>query len=112
MSKLRLTMLVVTLFVLAGAIAVGAVADHRHKDARMGPANVASWYCEHRGERCDEPQADNIEGAWQQRERVYRISFWALSLGGIGALVLRVRSREVRDPHRARHGGPRRRDPR
>ena len=89
----RLTILVATLFVLAGAIAAVAVADHRHKNARMGPANVASWYCHNRGQRCQEPQAENIEGAWQERERVYRLGFWAVSLGGIGALVLRVRSR-------------------
>jgi hypothetical protein len=89
----RLTILVVTLFVLSGAIAVGAVADHRHKNARMGPADAASWYCHNRGQRCQEPQAENIEGAWQRRERVYRVGFWAVSLGGIGALVLRVRSR-------------------
>jgi hypothetical protein len=89
----RLTILVVILFVLAGAIAVGAVADHRHKNARMGRADLASWYCHNRGQRCQEPQAETIEGAWHERERVYRAGFWAVSLGGIGALVLRVRSR-------------------
>jgi len=91
MSRARLTILVVTLFVLAGAIAAVAVADHRHKNARMGPANVASWYCHNRGQRCQEPQAEDIEGAWQKRERVYRVSFWAVSLGGMTAFVLRLR---------------------
>ena len=86
-------MLVVVLFVLAGGIAAAAVADHRHKNARMGPANVASWYCHNRGERCDEPLAEAIEAAWQQRERVYRASFWAVSLGGTAALVVRLRRR-------------------
>lgn len=89
----RLTILVVSSFVLAGGIAAVAVADHRHKNARMGPANVASWYCENRGERCNEPQADDIEASWQRRERVYRVTFWAVSLGGASALVLRLRSR-------------------
>jgi hypothetical protein len=89
----RLTILVVTLLVLAAGIAAVAVTDHRHKNARMVPASVASWYCEHRGQRGHEPQAENIEGAWQERERVYRVGFWAASLGGVGGLVLRVRSR-------------------
>ena len=90
----RLTVLVVILLVLAAGIAAVAVVDHLHKNARIGPASVASWYCQHRGQRCLEPQAENIEGAWQERERVYRVGFWAVSLGGVGALVLRVRSRE------------------
>lgn len=84
----RLTVLVMALFILAGGVAAVAVVDHRHKNARMGPANVASWYCEHRGQRCQEPQSANIEEAWQHRELVYRVSFWALSLGGLTALVL------------------------
>ena len=64
--------LALTLFILAVGVAAGAVVDHRHKNARMGPANVASWYCHQRGLHCEEPQAEEIEGAWQQRERVYR----------------------------------------
>ena len=86
-----MTILMVALFVLAGGIGAAAVADHRHKNARMGPANVASWYCQHRGQRCQEPQAEAIEEAWQQREQVYRFSFWAASLGGMTALVLKLR---------------------
>ena len=89
----RLTVLVTALFILAAGVAVVAVADHRHKGARLGPADVASWYCEHRGQRCQEPQAAEIEGAWQHRELVYRISFWALSLGGLTALALTFRLR-------------------
>ena len=87
----RMTILVAALFVLAGGIGAVAVADHRHKNARMGPANVASWYCGHRGQRCEEPQAEAVEAAWQKRETVYRYSFWAASLGGMTALVLRLR---------------------
>ena len=87
----RLTMLVVALFILAGGVAAVAEVDHRHKAARIGPASVASWYCQHRGQRCQEPQAAEINGAWHHRERFYRVSFWALSLGGLTALVLRLR---------------------
>ena len=88
----RLTMLVVALFILAGGVAAVAEVDHRHKNARMTPAAYeASWYCQHRGQRCQEPQAAEINGAWHHRERFYRVSFWALSLGGLTALVLRLR---------------------
>ena len=87
----RATMLVVVLVLLAGGIAAAAVADHRHKNARMGRADVASWYCQHRNQRCQEPQAEVIEASWQQRERVYRVCFWVASLGAMTALVLRLR---------------------
>ena len=85
-------MLVVVLVLLAGGIAAGAVADHRHKNARMTPAAYeASWYCAHDGQRCQEPQATEISDAWHRRERVYRVSFWVASLGAMAALVLRLR---------------------
>ena len=85
-------MLVVVLVLSAGGIAAGAVADHRHKNSRMGRADVASWYCHNRNQRCQEPQAETIEASWQQRERVYRVSFWVASLGAMTVLVLRLRS--------------------
>ena len=88
----RTTMLVVVLALLAGGIAAAAVADHRHKNARMTPAAYeASWYCHNRNQRCEEPQAETIEASWQQREKVYRASFWVASLGAMTALVLRLR---------------------
>ena len=87
----RATMLVMVLVLLAGGIAASAVADHRHKNARMGLANVASWYCHTRNQRCQEPQAETIEASWQQREKVYRASFWVASLGAMTVLALRLR---------------------
>ena len=61
----------------------------------MTPAAYeASWYCAHEGQRCQEPQAEEISDAWHRRERVYRVSFWALSLGGVTALVLTFRLRK------------------
>ena len=87
----RASVLVVVLVLLAGGSVAAAVADHRHKNARRGPADVASWYCQHRNQRCEEPQAETIEASWQQREKVYRASFWVASLGAMTALVLRLR---------------------
>ena len=93
-----MTIVVVTLFILAGGVAAVAVVDHRHKNARMGPANEASWSCEHDGQRCQEPQAAEIQDGWHHRERVYRGSFWALSLSGLTALVLTSRLRKQTIP--------------
>ena len=75
----RLTIVVVVLGILAGGIAAAAVADHRHKNAPMGPANVASWYCHNRNQRCQEPQSETIEASWQEREKLYRLSFCVVS---------------------------------
>lgn len=86
-------MLVLALTVMAGGIAAAAVVDHEHKRARMGPADVASWYCQHRGQRCEEPQAEAVEAAWQRREWIYRISFYAVSLGAMTGLVMTLRQR-------------------
>jgi hypothetical protein len=91
----RMAVLAMVLVILPGGIAAAAVADHRHKNARMGPASVASWYCQNRGQRCDQPQSDDIEAAWQKRERIYRVSFWATSLGAMTALVVTLRQRYV-----------------
>jgi hypothetical protein len=91
----RVVLLAAALFILAGGIAVVAASDHRHKNARMGPANVASWYCQNRGQRWLEPQQEEIEAAWQHRERFYRVSFFVVSAAGLGttALVLTLGSR-------------------
>ena len=87
----RATVVALALVLLAGGIAAAAVADHRHKNDRMGRSYVASWYCDHRNQRCQEPQAETIEASWQRREHVYRISFWLAALGAMTALVLTLR---------------------
>jgi len=91
----RVTLIALTLAVLAAGIAAVAVADHRHKDARIGPASVASWYCEHRGQRCNEPQAPALQAAWHRREHVYRASFWTASFGALTALAVSLRQRVI-----------------
>jgi hypothetical protein len=91
----RAAVVAMVLVALAGGIAAAAVADHRHKNARMGSANVASWYCHNRGQRCDDPQSEDIEAAWQNREWIYRVGFWATSLGALTALVVTLRQRHV-----------------
>ncbi len=102
----RLTILVLASFILAVGVAAVAVVDHRHKNARMGPANEASWYCAHDGQRCQEPQAEEILEAWHRRERVYRVGFWALSLGGLTALALRFLRRFPGERHIGSDGPP------
>jgi hypothetical protein len=97
----RAAIVALVFLLLAGAVAVTAVVDHRHKTARMGPANVASWFCQHDGVRCDEPQAEDVAGGWHRRERFYRAGFavlLAVGLGGAltsGVLLLRDRERRT-----------------
>jgi hypothetical protein len=91
----RMTMVVVVLIALAGGIAGAAVADHQHKKALMGPANVASWYCQNRSQRCQEPQAQAVEAAWQRRELMYRTTFYVTLLGAMTGLVLRLGQRSL-----------------
>jgi hypothetical protein len=93
-----LRVLVVALFILACGVAAVAVVDHRHKNARMVHAYVATWYCQQDGRLCEKPQVAEIEGAWERRELVYRVSFWALSLGGLTALALTFRLKHQRIP--------------
>ena len=84
----RALLLATILFIVAGGIAAVAVADHRHKNERMGPAYIASWDCEQRHERCDEPQWQDLEAAWQRRELFYRGGFYAVSVAGLGAAAV------------------------
>jgi hypothetical protein len=96
----RAALVAAVCLVLAGAVAITAVVDHRHKVALMGPASVASWFCEHDGIRCDEPQADDVAGGWHRRERFYRAGFALLLAVGLGGALtsagLVVRNRERR----------------
>ena len=57
--------------VLAGVILAVAVVDHHRKQAHINRVEVDNWYCEHRGERCETPDADIFEDRWERRERVY-----------------------------------------
>lgn len=74
-------------FALAGVIAVVALADHHRVKARSWDADLATFYCQHKGTRCDELQIEDLERGWHHRELGYRISFYSLSSGGIAAVI-------------------------
>ena len=75
-------------FAIAGVIAVVALADHHHKNARSWEANQASWFCHFKHTRCDELQDEDLEDAWHHRELGYRIGFSSLSSGGTAAVIV------------------------
>ena len=74
-------------FALAGVIAVVALADHHRVKARNWDASLATFYCQHKGTRCDELQIEDLERRWHHRELGYRISFFSLSSVGIAAVI-------------------------
>jgi hypothetical protein len=82
---LRRFLVPATLLVLAGAIGLGAIADHRWKQRRIGRAEVAEWYCTHRGTHCGGPSSAAIERHWNRRQLGYEIA--VVVLGG-SALAL------------------------
>jgi hypothetical protein len=72
--------------VAAAAIAVAATVDHHVKITRVNRAQVADWYCRHRGTECGGPSFERIESRWNQREWVYAFSFALFA--GYGAVRL------------------------
>ncbi len=75
-------------FALAGVIAVVALADHHRVKAQSSAADLATFYCQHKGTRCDELQSRDLESRWHHRELGYRISFFSLSSVGIAAVIV------------------------
>jgi hypothetical protein len=69
--------------VVAGSIGIGAVADHRYKNVRSNRAELAEWFCEHRGTRCGGPSSAGIDASWNRRELDYEIA-----MSTVGALGL------------------------
>ena len=55
---------------IAVVTAIGVV-DHTRKTHALARASVSEWYCAHQGRQCDERKSDDIEDAWNARERVY-----------------------------------------
>ena len=72
--------------VLAGAIGLAAIGDHRNKASRMIKAEVLEWYCAHDGTHCGGPSSEGIETRWNERQVGYEIAVgW---LGGAAVLLL------------------------
>ena len=75
-------------FALAVVIAVVAFADHHRVNAQRWDASLATFYCQHKGTRCDELQTKDLESRWKRRERAYEISFFSLSFVGSAAVIV------------------------
>jgi hypothetical protein len=81
-------------FALAGAIAIGAVADHRWKKSRINRAELLEWYCVHQGSRCGGPSSTAIERRWNERQVGYEVVVAVLAGGALAwSAVLAARRR-------------------
>jgi hypothetical protein len=86
---LRSLRLAAACLVLALAVGVGAVLDHRAKQHRIDRAQVADWYCRHEGLECGGEPWRTIEHRWQVRQYLYEGA--VALLAGIGVLSVGYR---------------------
>ena len=82
-SRPRLARGIAALLV-AAIVATLAIVDHRRVKHRSQRADVAGWFCEYKGTRCDELQPGTLESRWEVRERSYEAVF------GIAVAVVAV----------------------
>ena len=76
----------VPLALLAAALVLGGVAfaDHWWKQQRIDRAEVADWYCRHRGVDCGATSWRTLEAHWQDRQVGYEIAVCLLGLAAVG----------------------------
>ena len=89
--RLRLVVLCIALSVAAIVVAIVAVTDHRRSRARSNRAQLAEWYCDHKGTRCGGPSSERMHEAWENRELGYKVTEGVLAgalLLGAGRIVL------------------------
>ena len=79
---------------VAGLIGLGAIADHRDKQARINAAQLDAYYCTHHATRCGGPPWEHIESSWQERQNGYELVVAALGAFGVGRALRRP-------PHRS-----------
>ncbi len=96
--KLRSSWLIalcLALTLAAIVVAIVAVADHRHSRAQSNRAQLAEWYCDHKGTRCGGPDSERMHSDWEKRELVYKVTEGllaaAFTLGAVG--IMRSRRR-------------------
>ena len=89
--RLRLVVLCIALSVAAIVVAIVAVTDHRRSRAGSNRAQLAEWYCDHKGTRCGGPSSERMHEAWENRELGYKVTEGVLAgalLLGAGRIVL------------------------
>jgi hypothetical protein len=88
---LRLALAVGMAALLVGLV---AVVDHRHKREVELAAQEDAWFCAHgRPSACREFDEVAYEERWEQRELVYRVSFFALGASALGLTAIGLRRR-------------------
>ena len=76
-------------------VAIVAAADHRHSRAQSNRAQLAEWYCDHKGTRCGGASSVRMHAAWENRELGYKVTEGvlaaALALGVVRMVLSRRR---------------------
>jgi hypothetical protein len=89
-SAVRKQLVSIVCLAAAALIGLAAIVDHRHKAARINRAEVAEWYCGHRGTRCGGASSTKIEARWNQRQSGYEIAIVALGGFAVVRFVYRL----------------------
>jgi hypothetical protein len=76
---------------LAAAVAVIAVADHRHVREEVDRAYPAARACAFKNLRCDETMPGDIHSGWEKREYTYDAVEGLLALAFVFSAVRLVR---------------------
>ena len=80
-----LVRLAVAAALTALVVALVATIDHQHKRDVEFSAQEAAWFCAHgRPSSCRDFDAVAYEARWEDRERGYRIAFFALGASAVG----------------------------
>jgi len=87
---LRRQLVSIVCLALAGLIGVGAIIDHRNKQARIDRAELSEWYCQHDGTHCGGPSSDKIEQHWNERQGGYEVVVAELSGFALVRFVYRL----------------------
>jgi hypothetical protein len=89
-GRLRHHLLGLACVAAAGVVAVAAIVDHRWKQHRLYRAEVAEWYCTHRGTRCGGTPWETIEARWNRRQVGYEVAVTVLATAGAGLIGIRA----------------------
>ena len=89
-ALLRRHLVSIVCLAAAGLIGLGAIADHRNKQARIDRADIGEWYCRNEGTQCGGPSSRKIEQHWNERQAGYEVAVAALSGFALVRFVYRL----------------------
>jgi hypothetical protein len=77
--------------VLALAVAVAGVVDHRHKNVVIHRSQIYRWYCNHGyAAWCSRFDEEGVERRWNERERGYVAVLATLAVAAAALVAVRI----------------------